>query len=230
MSEVRRRVVDTVRPADGAAGPLTTDDKPFDILQEGHKVRVHEANTISYVLPFSSLQLYAEAEKTGFNNAADLTNGLQYFLRAAVQDVDEAMDWISSFLDSTSALPPTAIAALQPSLLHLLRWVQTATSEEKAVYLVAEGMFRTMSHGDSTIPRTGFDGAVQNLLSSRYKHSPQLVKSAKGLRISVKRVLSSCLESNNSAEVTSTCQLYVHHQYVCYSGVCIVQDACFFFR
>lgn len=128
--------------------------------------------------------------------------GLHCFLRAAVQGVDEAADWITSFLDSMSALPPTTLSALQPSLLRLLHWARSATVEEKAVYLVAEEMFRTMSRGASTIARSEVNEAVRNLLTSRFEHSPQVLKSAKGLRMSVKRMLSSALESSNSTEVS----------------------------
>lgn len=113
--------------------------------------------------------------------------------------VDEATDWISSFLESMSALPLTA--TLQPSLLRLLQWVQFTTTEEKEVYLVAEGMFCTMARGDDTISKAEFDSAIQNLLSSRYEQSPQLIKSAKELKLSVKKMLYSALESSNSAEV-----------------------------
>ena len=120
--------------------------------------------------------------------------------------MEEAADWISSFLDSMSALPPTV--ALPPSLLRLLRWVQHATPEEREVYLVAEEMFRTMARGitttigiTATIPKTEFDAAVQKLLSSRFEHSPQLIKSAKELRNSVKKMLLTSLESNSSTEV-----------------------------
>ena len=101
-----------------------------------------------------------------------------------------------------SALPPSA--ALHPSLLQLLQWIQCATVEEKEVYLVAEGMFHTMARGGSAIPKGEFDGAIQSLLSSQHEHSPQLTKSANELRGSVKKMLSSALESNNSAEV------YIH--------------------
>lgn len=66
---------------------------------------------------------------------------------------------------------------------------------------MADGMFHTMARGDSAIPKGEFDGAIQNLLSSHHEHSPQLIKSAKELRVSVKKMLSSALESNNSAEV-----------------------------
>lgn len=145
--------------------------------------------------------MYAEAENSGFQNTAKLLSGLHYFLRAATQGQDEAIDWISSFLSSMSALPPTAITALPSNLLHLLQWVHSATSEEKEVYLVAEAMFHSMSRGDTAITRTGFDSAVQNLLFSQHEHSPQLIKSAKGLRTSVKKMLFSALESNESTEV-----------------------------
>lgn len=101
-----------------------------------------------------------------------------------------------------SALPPTTLSALQPSLLRLLHWTRSATVEEKAVYLVAEEMFRTMSRGASTIARSEVNEAVRNLLTSRFEHSPQVLKSAKGLRMSVKRMLSSALESSNSTEVS----------------------------
>ena len=113
----------------------------------------------------------------------------------------EATDWISLFLGSVSALPPSSIAALNPSLIHLLQWVQFATAGEKEVYLVARGMFLTMARGDSGIPKTQFDTAIQNLLSSQHEHSPQLIKSARGLRMSVKKMLSSALESSTSTEV-----------------------------
>lgn len=62
-------------------------------------------------------------------------------------------------------------------------------------------MFHTMAHGGSTISKGEFDGAIQSLLSSQHEHSPQLTKSANELRVSVKKMLSSALESNNSAEV-----------------------------
>lgn len=69
---------------------------------------------------------------------------------------------------------------------------------------MAEGMFHTMARGGSAIPKGEFDGAIQSLLSSQHEHSPQLTKSANELRGSVKKMLSSALESNNSAEV------YIH--------------------
>ena len=71
------------------------------------------------------------------------------------------------------------------------------------VYLVAEDMFREMVHGGRCIPKTEMDSAVTHLLSSggRYEDSPQLIKSAKGLRTAVKRMLCSALESNHSDEV-----------------------------
>ena len=77
------------------------------------------------------------------------------------------------------------------------------------MYSVAEDMFRGMSRGGGgggggAIPQAEFDGAVQSLLAGRCEHSPQLVKSARGLRLSVKRMLSSALESNNSTEVRCT--------------------------
>ena len=149
------------------------------------------------------MQLYAEAEKSGFRNTDDLTNALRCFLRAAALERSEAEDWITSFLESTSALPPSAVAAVPPSLLRLLQWVSTATTEQREVCLVAEGMFRRMTRGDRVIPRSGVEGAVANLLSSSdgSEHSPQLVKSAKGLRMSVKRMLCSALESSQSEEV-----------------------------
>lgn len=66
---------------------------------------------------------------------------------------------------------------------------------------MAEGMFHTMARGGSAIPKGEFNGAIQSLLSSQHEHSPQLTKSANELRGSVKKMLSSALESNNSAEV-----------------------------
>ena len=71
------------------------------------------------------------------------------------------------------------------------------------VYLVAEDMFREMVHGGRSIPKTEMDSAVTHLLSSggRYEDSPQLIKSAKGLRTAVKRMLCSALESNHTNEV-----------------------------
>ena len=63
-------------------------------------------------------------------------------------------------------------------------------------------MFRGMVNGDRSIPRSGMDGAMTHLLSSgSYEDSPQLIKSAKGLRTAVKRMLCSALESNHSEEV-----------------------------
>ena len=157
--------------------------------------------THNFILEYL-LQLYAEAEQSGFQNTAVLENGLRCFLRATAQGVNEAADWTSSFLDSTPALPPAVLSALQPSLLRLLHWARSATTEEKAVYLVAEEMFRTMSHGTSAIARSEVDGAVMNLLTGRCEDSAQVIKSAKGLRMSVKRMLSSALESSNSTEVS----------------------------
>ena len=68
---------------------------------------------------------------------------------------------------------------------------------------MAEDMFREMVHGGRSIPKTEMDSAVTHLLSSggRYEDSPQLIKSAKGLRTAVKRMLCSALESNHTNEV-----------------------------
>ena len=148
-------------------------------------------------------------EKNGFGNSADLVHALRCFLRAAaVRDGnrEEATEWISSFLDSTSALPPSIVADLLVSLLRLLKWVGGATPEEREVYLVAADMFREMvGRGDSSISRGGMDGAVAHLLSSgQYEDSPQLMKSARGVRMAVKRMLCSALESNKSEEVSGS--------------------------
>ena len=148
---------------------------------------------------FLSRQLYAEAEKSGFHEEATLTSSLQHFLRAAEEGVDDATEWIASFLDSMSALPSSVV--LPPSLLNLLQWVRLASKEEKEVFLVAERMYRTMAKGRTAIPGTELDDAIQNLLTSHCEHSPEMVKSAKDLKMSVKKLLRSALEQSKSNEV-----------------------------
>jgi hypothetical protein len=93
-------------------------------------------HVIHHIFVYTSLQLYAQVEKSGFRNTADLIRTLRCFLRAAVEGVnkEEATEWIASFLDSTSALPPSTVAALPPSLLRLLQWVAGSTREEREVY------------------------------------------------------------------------------------------------
>ena len=70
------------------------------------------------------------------------------------------------------------------------------------MYLVAEDMFRRMARGERAITKSEVDSAVTNLLLGRSEDSPELVKSARDLRMAVKRMVSSALESTpNSEEV-----------------------------
>lgn len=157
---------------------------------------------------FLTCQLYAEAEKSGFREEATLTSSLQHFLRAAEEGVDDATDWIASFLDSMSALPSSVV--LPPSLLNLLQWVRVASKEEKEVFLVAERMYRTMAKGKAAVPEAEFDDAIQNLLMSQCEHSPEMIKSAKDLKMSVKKLLFSALERSKSNEVRpSKSQIFI---------------------
>ena len=113
--------------------------------------------------------------------------------------MDDATEWISSFLDSMSALPSSVV--LPPSLLGLMRWVGSASEEEKKVSLVAEDMFSAMARGKTAIPKSEFDDAVQNLLTSRFEHSPELIKSARDLKLSVKKLLCCAAEKDHLEEV-----------------------------
>lgn len=98
-----------------------------------------------------------------------------------------------------SALPSSVV--LPPSLLGLMRWVGSASEEEKKVSLVAEDMFSAMARGKTAIPKSEFDDAVQNLLTSRFEHSPELIKSARDLKLSVKKLLCCAAEKDHLEEV-----------------------------
>lgn len=85
-------------------------------------------------------------------------------------------------------------------------------------------MFHTMARGGSAIPKGEFDGAIQSLLSSQHEHSPQLTKSANELRGSVKKMLSSALESNNSAEVYTCIPYLAQVGFVCLHQLQVTVD------
>lgn len=96
------------------------------------------------------LKLYEEAEQTGFQDENRLEKSLNYFVEAAENGADDAVEWISSFLSSMTALPPSVV--LPESLVKAMQWLTEASESEKQVRAVAKSMFSKMAGRSGTRP------------------------------------------------------------------------------
>ncbi len=154
------------------------------------------------------LQFYQAAEQEGFRNSTKLKRSLKFFINAAENGVDEANQWIESFLSSLSALPATVV--LPEPTVKIMRWISEATTADKQIYTVARSMFNTMADGAPAIPEDKLDEAATRLLSSQSGSGDGagLAKSSKMLRGSVKRLLQEAAAQTDSNEVGVWCIIY----------------------
>lgn len=177
--DLRRRFPETI--GKNAAAPSSTDNPH---LKQG-------------------LQLYQAAEQEGFTNNAKLMSSLKYFLQAAENGIDEASQWIESFLDSQPALPANVV--LPKHTVRIMRWISQASTADKQIYTVARRMFNTMANGESAIAKDKLDEAATRLLGSQTSAggatSVDLAKSSKMLRGSVKRLLKEAAAQTDTNEV-----------------------------
>lgn len=154
------------------------------------------------------LQLYEEAEQTGFNNHETLQTSLKFFIQAAEQGVDEGTDWIKTFLGSLSALPTSVL--LPDSLVKVMKWIVEATDTEKQVRNIAKSMFHKMSDGQTSISKDKIDQSAEKLLSAGPNESvyvgndSDLIKSSKLLKGSVKRLLQESVIKSGTKEVENS--------------------------
>lgn len=157
------------------------------------------------------LQLYEEAEQTGFNNHETLQTSLKFFIQAAEQGVDEGTDWIKTFLGSLSALPTSVL--LPDSLVKVMKWIVEATDTEKQVRNIAKSMFHKMSDGQTSISKDKIDQSAEKLLSAGPNESvyvgndSDLIKSSKLLKGSVKRLLQESVIKSGTKEVENSLHL-----------------------
>lgn len=154
-------------------------------------------------------ELFHQAEQEGFSNTATLVSSLQQFMQAAENGVDEATQWIGSFLGSLSALPPSVV--LPEHMVRIMRWVTEATSTDKQIYIIAKSMFREMADGKASIPKDKIEEAATRLMSSQSggTETPDLVKSSKMLRGSIRRLLQEAALSTTTDEVSFK-YIYMH--------------------
>ena len=145
-------------------------------------------------------QLYQEAEESGFAKVPTLVNSLKLFMHAAENGVDEANQWIKSFLGSVSALPANVV--LPDHLVRLMKLVSEATTSEKQICTVARSMFVKMADGKTSIPEDKIDECATRLLASGSVRSEgELAKSSKLLRGSVKKLLQEAAAKSETHEV-----------------------------
>ncbi len=148
------------------------------------------------------LQLYQATEQDGFRNTTKLVHSLKYFMQAAENGIDEASEWIDSFLSSLSALPASVV--LPEHTLKIMRWISSATTADKQIYTVARSMFNTMANGASAIPKDKLDEAATRLLGSQSgDDGADLAKSSKMLRGSVKRLMQEAAAQTDTNEVST---------------------------
>ena len=193
--EIRRRNPETIKPSSSHG------DEGSTLEEEAAPVEQSQGNCQNPLVE-RGLQLSEEAEQSGFRNVDSLQKSLECFIQAAENGVQDAGNWIGSFLSSIPALPPSVI--LPSSLVKVMQWVTRATDTEKQIRIVAKSMFSKMTGPENpTIPKSKIDERAQLLLASQseHAHTPGLAKSAKELRSSVKRLLHSALLLSGSEEV-----------------------------
>ena len=147
------------------------------------------------------LELYEEAELSGFEDKDTLEKSLHFFVQAAEIGTNEAVHWIGSFLDSMAALPASVV--VPDRLLKVMNWITKATESERQVRIVAKSMFSKMAGHNQAIPRGKIEQSAQMLVSSESESirvSPEIAKS-KQLQGSVKRLMHSALLQSDSDEV-----------------------------
>lgn len=147
------------------------------------------------------LELYEEAELSGFEDRDTLEKSLHFFVQAAENGANEAVHWIDSFLDSMAALPASVV--VPDRLLKVMNWITKATESERQVRIVAKSMFSKMAGHNRAIPREKIEQSAQVLVSSESESihvSPEIAKS-KQLQGSVKRLMHSALMQSGSDEV-----------------------------
>ena len=184
--EIRRRNPETLGPE---GERKSEEDRPS------------EQQAKSNPLVNKGIQLYNEAEQSGFQNVESLKKGLQYLVEAAEDGVDDAIGWIGTFLSVT----PSQLPTLPNHLLKVMHWVVGSNEAERRIRVIAKTMFSKMAQGSGEtkiIPKSKIDESAQLLLSSSAEsHPPGLAKSAKELRSSVKRLLHSAMLLSGSDEV-----------------------------
>jgi len=189
--DIRRRFPETVSAGDGKS-----EDDRDPLVKRG-------------------LQLYQKAEQDGFQDNPSLVEGLNMFIQAAENGVDEASDWIGSFLGSVSALPANVV--LPDKLVKVLNWVKAATAEEKKVHCTAKAMFQKMTGGKQELAKDDIDEAANKLLASKSGEgeTTKMVKSSKMLIGSVRRLLEEAAAKSTTDMVPVYTCTYLHADRVC---------------
>lgn len=143
------------------------------------------------------LELYLQAEQSSFQDTDVLTKSIRRIIRASEKGVDNASEWMKSFLESASALPPTVV--LPSELVREMQVMTDATSTEKQVRLAAKSMFQKMAGGRKTIPRKEISQKAKSLLEA--EDTAHLKKSSKMLEGSINRLMQDALVINKKDEV-----------------------------
>ena len=104
MSKLRRRKLDTLSPS-GGASVFESREYPLE-----HKSCLPSLKSSSNRLIQKGSVLYDEAEQSHFQEQQKLEQSLNMFAEAAEEGEEEAIGWISDFLNSVySTLPATVI-------------------------------------------------------------------------------------------------------------------------
>lgn len=158
------------------------------------------------------LDLYSQAEQSNFKDTDVLTKSIKQVIKASERGVDQASEWMKSFLDSTSALPPSV--TLPTHLLREMQVIRDATQTEKQVRLAAKTMFQKMACGQEAIPKKEISQKAKSLLKA--EDAAQFKKSSRKLEGSINRLMHDALVINHTDEVCNSKSYLLTVAYVHY--------------